>query len=311
MAKKQKKIFLKFSNVALCGIQNRCIRAYSKPIIFIRSRDMAKKQKKIFFKIGKHLIMQHLKEMHTGLFPAFYFQQPRYTKNKKYFLNFHCAQLKIDAYGTIQTLCIRAYSELFIFTSSRDMAKNEKNILKFCNVALCGIQNRCIRAYSKPSIFTSSRDMAKNEKKYFLILQHSIRCIRAYSEPSIFTSSRDMAKKEKNIFEICNIALYMAKKRKKYFEICNQLRYGQKTIKIFLNYCNIALCGIQNRCIRAYSNRHMAKKRKKYFEIFIVRQLKIDAYGPIPNFLFSPAAEIWPKNEKNILKFGNIALCGI
>ncbi|KAL0098951.1 hypothetical protein PUN28_020894 [Cardiocondyla obscurior] len=99
------------------------------------------------------------------------------------------------------------------------MAKKRKKIfLKFYNVAF--------------------RDMAKNEKNIFENWQHSIvrhlkRCIRAYSEPFIFTSSRDMAKNK----------------------------------KIFLKFCN-----------------HCA-------------QLKIDAYEPIPSLLFSPEAEIWPKNE--------------
>ncbi|KAL0110689.1 hypothetical protein PUN28_013953 [Cardiocondyla obscurior] len=44
---KTKKIFLKFNNIALCNIQNRCNWAYSEPFIFIRSRDIAKKRKNI------------------------------------------------------------------------------------------------------------------------------------------------------------------------------------------------------------------------------------------------------------------------
>ncbi|KAL0098948.1 hypothetical protein PUN28_020891 [Cardiocondyla obscurior] len=209
-------------------------------------------------------------------------------KNKKMFLNFYCATIKNNAYEPIPSLlfspeaeiwrCIRAYSEpsiftssrdmLFIFIRSRDMAKNEKIFLKFCNVALCATKNRslcatknrCIRDYSELCIFTSSRDMAKNEKNIFEILKRSIvRCIRTYSKPSIFTSSRDMAKNKKN-----------------------KPRYGQKRKNKF---CNVALCATKNRCIRDYSelsiftrSRDMAKNDKNIFETLqrsIVQQLKI------------------------------------
>ncbi|KAL0130318.1 hypothetical protein PUN28_002153 [Cardiocondyla obscurior] len=263
MAKKRKQIFLKLSNVALCGIQNRCIRAYSKPFIFIRSRDTAKKRKKIprygkktkknIFEIWQHNIVRHLKEMHT-----------------------YGQKTKINIFEiwqqNIVRKCIRAYFKLSIFTSSRDMAKKQKNIFKFCKIALCGIQNtlcgiqnRCIRAYFKPFIFIRSRDTAKKRKKivfkfgnmtFFYFHQQprygqkqknifefcnialcgiQNRCIRAYSKPFIFIRSRDMAKNEKNILKLCNVAL----------------------------------CGIQNRCIRAYSKP-----------------------------LYSSAAEIWPKTKK-------------
>ncbi|KAL0098947.1 hypothetical protein PUN28_020890 [Cardiocondyla obscurior] len=298
MAKKQKKIFLKFYNVALCGIQNRCIQAYSEPSIFIRSRDMAKNEKNIFEILQRSI-------MHSGLFELSIFIRSRdMAKNEKTFLK---------------------------FSYSRDMAKKQKEMfLKFCNIALCGIQNRCIRAYSELFLFIRSRDMAKKRKKIFLkfcnvafrdmakneknifeILQRSIvrhlkRCIRAYSEPSIFTSSRDMAKKQKNIFKFCNIALCgiqnrciraylesrdMAKKRKKIFLKFYNVAFrdmAKKQKKIFLKFCNIALCGIQNRCIRAYSNivRHSKKCIRAYSEPSIFTR-----------------AEIWPKNKKIFLNF--------
>ncbi|KAL0116348.1 hypothetical protein PUN28_009742 [Cardiocondyla obscurior] len=89
------------------------------------------------------------------------------------------------------------------------MAKKQKNILKFYNVALCGIQNRCIR-YSEPSIFTRSRDMkpryGQKTKNIFEILQRSIvrqlkRCIRAYSD-LLFSSEAEIWPKNKKYFEI-------------------------------------------------------------------------------------------------------------
>ncbi|KAL0098954.1 hypothetical protein PUN28_020897 [Cardiocondyla obscurior] len=137
-------------------------------------------------------------------------------------------------------------------------------------------------------------DMAKKRKKYFEIWQHSI--VRHLKEmhtglfrPSIFTRSRDMAKKRKKYFEIWqhNIVRHLKEMHTglfRTFYFHQQLRYGQKTIKnifeilqhmanerkkILLKFNNIALCGIKNRCIRAYSE-----------------------------FLFSSEAEIWPKTKK-------------
>ncbi|KAL0098640.1 hypothetical protein PUN28_020596 [Cardiocondyla obscurior] len=138
MAKKQKKIFLKFNNIALCGIQNRCIRAYSEFFIFIRSRDMAKNEK-IFLKFYNHCAAFKINE--SGLFKAFYFhQKPRYGQKRKNI--FEILQRSIErqlknAYEFIPNLlfsphcaaiknCIRAYSESSIFISSRDMAKKQK-----------------------------------------------------------------------------------------------------------------------------------------------------------------------------------------
>ncbi|KAL0099004.1 hypothetical protein PUN28_020211 [Cardiocondyla obscurior] len=54
----------------------------------------------------------------------------------------------------------------------------------------------------------------------------------------------------------------------------------------------------------------MAKKKKNIFEILqrsIVRQLKIDAYGPIPSFYFHQKPRYGQK-QKNILKIYNVAL---
>ncbi|KAL0098380.1 hypothetical protein PUN28_020345 [Cardiocondyla obscurior] len=67
-------------------------------------------------------------------------------KTKKIFLKFYNI-----------ALCIRAYSEFFIFTSSRDMAKKQKNIFKFGNIAFL--------------LFSSEAEIwPKNKKKYFLNL---------------------------------------------------------------------------------------------------------------------------------------------
>ncbi|KAL0099511.1 hypothetical protein PUN28_019735 [Cardiocondyla obscurior] len=154
--------------------------------------------------------------MHTGLFRAFYFHQQ---------------------------------NEIW--------PKTKKIFLKFNNVALCGIQNRCIWAYSV-FLFLSEAEIWPKTKNIFEILQHSI-----------------------------------------------QLRYDQKTKKIFLKFNNIALCGIQNKCIWAYSSfyfhqkpRYGQKTKKNIFEIIqrsIVRQLKKMHSG-----LFG----------KTFLKFYNVALCG-
>ncbi|KAL0099512.1 hypothetical protein PUN28_019736 [Cardiocondyla obscurior] len=254
---KNKKIFLKFNNIALCGIQNRCIWAYSESFIFIRSRDMAKKRKKIFLK----------------------------------FYN-HCAAIK---------RCIRAYSSLYFHQKPRYGQKTKRNIfeilqhitkkrkktfLKFNNIALCGIQNRCIWAYSEPFIFTRNRDITKNEKNIFEILQRIIpknkkiflkfnnialcgiqnRCIWAYSEPFIFIRSRDITKKRKKSFlKLYNVAFF-------YFH--QQPTYGQKT-KIFLKFNNIALCGIQNKMHLGLfelfifiRSRDMAKNEKIFLKLY-------------------------------------------
>ncbi|KAL0098641.1 hypothetical protein PUN28_020597 [Cardiocondyla obscurior] len=241
MAKKQNKIFLKFNNIALCGIQNRCIQAYSEFFIFIRSRDMAKNEKNI------------LK-----------------------FYN-HCAAIKSDAYKPIPI-----YSEPSIFTSSRDMAKKQKKIfLKFNKIALC-----------KPRY-------GQKRKKYFEILQRSIvrqlkNCIRAYSESSIVIST------------LCGIQNRCIQAYSEFFIFIRSRDMAKKQKKIFLKFYNVALCGIQNRCIWAYSSFYFhqkpryGQKQKNIFEILqrsIVRQLKkcIRVYS---EFLFSPAAEIWPKNKK-------------
>ncbi|KAL0098986.1 hypothetical protein PUN28_020926 [Cardiocondyla obscurior] len=70
---------------------------------------------------------------------------------------------------------------------------------------------------------------------------------------------------------------------------------AEKHKNIFLKFCNVALCATKNRCIRdnselsiCTSRRNMAEKHKKFF--YLATYL-----------LFLPAAEIWPKNEKNIL----------
>ncbi|KAL0098343.1 hypothetical protein PUN28_020313 [Cardiocondyla obscurior] len=109
MAKKQKKIFLKFNNIALCGIQNRCIWAYSELFIFIRSQDMAKKRKKIFLKFNNI--------MHLGLFELLFSSEAEiWPKTKKIFLKF--------------TTCIRAYFELLFSSEAEIWPKNEKNIFE-------------------------------------------------------------------------------------------------------------------------------------------------------------------------------------
>ncbi|KAL0098646.1 hypothetical protein PUN28_020602 [Cardiocondyla obscurior] len=334
------------------------------------------KTKKNIFEILQRSIVRQLKKMHTGLFEVFYFyQKPRYgQKTKKVFLKFYNMHLGLfellfyqkPRYGqktkknifeilqslcNIQNRCIRL-SEPLIFIRSRDMAKNEKNILKFYNIALCGIQNRCIwhcaaikksiRAYL--SLLFSSEPRYKKTKKFFKFNNVALcniqnRCIWAYSELFYLHQPR-YGQKRKNILKFYNLYFHQQprydQKKKNIFKF-NNPRYGQKTKiflkfyniwpknekknilkfynvaficatfkidiwpktkKIFLKFYNIALCGIQNRCIWAYSSlifirsRDMAKN-EKYFEI-LQRSIVL---------LFSSEAE--GKNEKIFLKFYN------
>ncbi|KAL0110681.1 hypothetical protein PUN28_013945 [Cardiocondyla obscurior] len=100
----------------------------------------------------------------------------------------------------------------------------------------------------------------------------------------------------------------MAKKTKKnIFEIWQHSIIWPKNKKLFLKFYNVALCGIQKKCIQAYSkhsiftsSRVMAEKRKKLFLKFY--NVALYAYGPVPNLLFSPADEIWPRNKKNFFE---------
>ncbi|KAL0116350.1 hypothetical protein PUN28_009744 [Cardiocondyla obscurior] len=141
----------------------------------------------------------------------------------------------------------------FIFIRSRDMAKKQKKKIFF------KFLQRSIMNSGRTSshLFLSEAEIwPKNEKKYFEILtQQTIHCAAIkkdayeFRELSIFTNSRDMAKKQK---------------------------------KIFLKFNNIALCGIQNRCIWAYS--------KLYFY---------------------QMPRLGQKTKKNILKFNNITLYDI
>ncbi|KAL0098652.1 hypothetical protein PUN28_020608 [Cardiocondyla obscurior] len=165
MAKNETKIFLKFYNVALCGIKNKCIWAYSELFIFIRSRDMAINGK--YFEILQRSI--------------------------------HCAAFKIDAFRPIRSFLISSEAEicqkrknifeilqrivafkinefrsiLSSFSSEAEIWPKTKIFLKFYNVALCGIKIDALGLFES-FIFIRSRDMAKNEKKYFEILQRSI-----------------------------------------------------------------------------------------------------------------------------------------
>ncbi|KAL0116346.1 hypothetical protein PUN28_009740 [Cardiocondyla obscurior] len=198
---KTKKIFLKFYNVALCGNKKmhtglfdivrqlkKCIRHCAAfkidefgpiwSILFSSEAEIWPKNEKNIFEILQRSI-------------------PRYGQKQKNILKFYNVALSLCGIKR----CIRAYSEAFIFTSSRDMAKKQKKIfLKFNNIALC--------------------DMAKKQKKIFLkfnniaLCGNQNRCNWAYSELFIFIRSRDMAKKQKKIFlKFNNIALCGIKNR--------------------------------------------------------------------------------------------------
>ncbi|KAL0116354.1 hypothetical protein PUN28_009748 [Cardiocondyla obscurior] len=70
------------------------------------------------------------------------------------------------------------HSGLFrpLFSSEAEIwPKNEKNILKFYNIALCGIQNRYGPIWSH-FIFIRSRDMAKKRKEIFLKFNNIALC---------------------------------------------------------------------------------------------------------------------------------------
>ncbi|KAL0115680.1 hypothetical protein PUN28_010899 [Cardiocondyla obscurior] len=225
---KTKKIFLKFNNIALCGIQNRCIWAYSELFIFIRSRDMAKKRKNIL-KFNNIALSRDMAKKRKKLFlkfynvalciwaySSFYFhQKPRYgQKRKKYFEilqhSIHCAAFKIDAFGPIRSFLFSSEAEIwpktkknilkfyniwpkneknifeilqrsivrqlkkmhtglfraFYFHKQPRYGQKQKNILKFNNIALCGIQNRCIWAYSS-FYFHQKPRYGQKRKKYF------------------------------------------------------------------------------------------------------------------------------------------------
>ncbi|KAL0116349.1 hypothetical protein PUN28_009743 [Cardiocondyla obscurior] len=160
---------------------------------------------------------------------------------------------------------------LSIFTSSRDMAKKQKNIFKFNNIALCGIQNRCIWVYSGFYFHLKPRYAKKTIKIFLKFYNHCAAIKDPYRPISgfLFSPAAEIWPKNK---------------------------------KIFLKFNNIALCGIQNRCIWAYSelfifirSRDMAKKQKKIFLKFY-------------NVAFRDMAK---KQKKLILKFYNVALCGI
>ncbi|KAL0130317.1 hypothetical protein PUN28_002152 [Cardiocondyla obscurior] len=252
ICKKQKKIFLNFCKIALCGIQNHMAKTKTN-ILKLSNVALCGIQNRC------------IREMHTGLFRAFYFhQQLRYgqkTKKNIFEIWQHNIVRIVRQLKKMHTGLFRAF---YFHQQLRYGQKTIKIFLNYCNIALCGIQNRCIRAYSKPFIFIRSRDMAKKRKTIFL--KFCNRCIRAYSELSIFTSSRDMAKNEKIVFKFGNMTLCAEiwQKQKNIFEIWQhnivrhlkkmhtglfrafyfhqQPRYGQKQ-KIFLKFCNIALCG--------------------------------------------------------------------
>ncbi|KAL0098639.1 hypothetical protein PUN28_020595 [Cardiocondyla obscurior] len=179
--------------------------------------------------------------MHTGLFRAFYFhQQPRYGQ------------------------------------------KTKKNIFEILQRSIERQLKKCIRFY----IFIRSRDMAKNKKNIFEILQRSIvrqLKIDAYGPIRAFyfhQQPRYGQKTKKNIFEILQRSImHTGLFRAFYFH--QQPRYAAeiwpKTKKIFLKFNNVALSGIQNRCIRAYSefyfhqSRDMANKNFEILQRSIVR----------------------------------------
>ncbi|KAL0098952.1 hypothetical protein PUN28_020895 [Cardiocondyla obscurior] len=309
---KTKKILLKFNNIALCGIQNRCIRAYLEPYIFIRSRDMHcaqlkidayetipnflfspeaeiwPKTIKIFLKLyNVAFIVQQLKIVHTSLFRAFYFhQKPRYGQKIKYF---EIWQHNIEMHtGLFQA---------FYFHQSRDMAKKQKKM-------------RCIRAYSEPSIFTSSRDMANERKKIFLKFNNIALCgikidalgpIRSF----LFSSEAEIWPKTKKIFlKLVHTRLF----RTFYFH--QKPRYGQKTIKNIFETLqrNIVqqLKIVHTSLFRAFyfhqQPRYGQKTIKNIFEI-------LQPYSE-PS-IFTSSRDMAKKQNKIFLKFCNIALCGI
>ncbi|KAL0098989.1 hypothetical protein PUN28_020929 [Cardiocondyla obscurior] len=195
--RKTKKIFLKFSNIALYAygtipsfqfapadeIWPKNIKNFFNFATY--KRNMAEKHKNIFFRFC-NVALCALKIDAYGTIPSFQFAPADeiWPKNIKNFLilqhSIHCAAFK---------KCIRVYSEPSIFTSRRNMAEKHKNIFlkfcnqtkygqktkkffKFCNIALCATKNRCIRVY--PSLLFSPADEMAKKQKNFLILQHSI-----------------------------------------------------------------------------------------------------------------------------------------
>ncbi|KAL0098764.1 hypothetical protein PUN28_020720 [Cardiocondyla obscurior] len=104
--------------------------------IFTSSRDMAKKRKK-YFKIWQHDIVRHLKEMHTGLFRAFYFHQ--------------------HAFGPIPSPLYSSEAEIW--------PKTKKIFLKFCNIALWHSID-AFWAYSE-LLYSSEAEIWPKNKKYF------------------------------------------------------------------------------------------------------------------------------------------------
>ncbi|KAL0130319.1 hypothetical protein PUN28_002154 [Cardiocondyla obscurior] len=219
--------------------------------------------------------VRQLKKMHTSLFRAFYFhQQPRYGQNKKKYFEIlqhciHCAAFKIDHCAAIKKMLYEPYSSLPIFTSSRDMAKTKKiDTYGPIQAFYFHQQPRYMAKKQKINIFgiwqqNIVRNMAKKQKKYFEILQHSIvrhsnRCIRAYSKP-LYSSEA----------EICRIWLKTKTNILKLSSVALSTEIWPKNKKIFFKFCKIALCSIQNSCIRAYykpfifiRNRDMAKETK-------------------------------------------------
>ncbi|KAL0098488.1 hypothetical protein PUN28_020444 [Cardiocondyla obscurior] len=254
----------------------------------------------------------------------------------------------------------------FTFTRSRDIDKNEKNSVLFSPEAkiLIKKQKRIFKNLAMNHRAVTSADasfrnnfqrstLPKAEiltktKKIFLSGNVSL-CIWPVPNVLIFTSNEN-GLKNKNIFEIWQHGIVRhlknayCRKTKNIFEILANVALTELWPKNEKNYFEIYNVVVRylTKCILAYSEPSIFTSSRDIH----CAQLKIDAYGPVPNLLFSPADEIWPRNKKKIffenwqhnimhkwpvpnpsiftsrrdmagkykkifLKFYNVALCGI
>ncbi|KAL0130320.1 hypothetical protein PUN28_002155 [Cardiocondyla obscurior] len=134
MAKKQKKIFLKFCNVHCAAFKIDAFRAYSKALYIHQTEIWPKNKKKSILKIGS-ITLCNAREMHWA-----YFKLSIYT----------CQPCEICIVRHSKW-CIRAYSGHFIFIKPRygpiqalyihlkpRYGKKRKIVFKFGNISLYG-----------------------------------------------------------------------------------------------------------------------------------------------------------------------------